>query len=138
MYNFVHKILNLLNDKESLEVVYDQVSCPTNVIYLSFICWKIVRFKQEGISFPDLLHWSDSGVASWFDVAQGVSEIGYDLGLLSSPAKLIPVKSEQYPQIAKRPAFSLLDISQTIFNLKMEPHYWRSSLAEVLKMQVNQ
>ena len=137
-HNFVHKIMNLLKDKERLEVVYDQVGCPTNIIYLSIICWKILIFKEEGVSFPNLLHWSDSGVASWFDVAQCVSEIGYDLGLLSSPAKLIPVNSNQYPQIAKRPAFSLLDISQTIFNLRMEPYYWRSSLGELLKIKLNQ
>jgi len=136
--NFVHKILNLIKDKERLEVVYDQISCPTNIIYLSIICWKILLFKEDGVVFPNVLHWSDLGVASWFDVAQCVSEIGYDLGLVSSPAKLIPVKSNQYPQIAKRPAFSLLDISQTILNLKMEPPYWRSSLEELLKIKLNQ
>ena len=136
--NFVHKILNLLKDKENLKVIYDQVSCPTNIIFLACICWKILIFKEKGVNFPNLLHWSDSGVASWFDVAQCISEIGYDLGLISSPAKLIPVKSKQYPQIAKRPAFSLLDISQTIFNLKMEPQYWRSSLREVLTIKLNQ
>lgn len=136
--NFVHKILNLLEDKESLEVVYDQISCPTNIIKLASICWRVLQFNKEGVSFPNLLHWSDSGVASWFDVAQCVSEIGYDLGLISSPAKLIPVKSKQYPQIAKRPAFSLLDISQTTSNLKTEPNYWRSSLGEVLKIKLNQ
>ena len=136
--NFVHKILSLLKNKETLEVVYDQVSCPTNVIYLSYICWKIIVFKEKGIGFPNLLHWSDYGVASWFDIAQGISEIGYDFGLITSPAKLIPVTSDQYPQIAKRPAFSLLDISQTIFNLKMEPPYWRSSLGDLLKIKLNQ
>ena len=103
-----------------------------------FFKGRSIIFKEQGICFPNVLHWSDYGVASWFDISQGVSEIGYDLGLITSPAKLIPVKSDQYPQIARRPAFSLLDISQTIFNLKMEPRYWRCSLGELLKIKLNQ
>ena len=135
--NFAHKILGLLEEKEKLEVVNDQISCPTNVINLAFLCWQIISYKEEGIYFPNLLHWSDLGVASWFDVAQSVSEIGQELGLLTSPAKIFPVRSQQYPQIATRPSFSLLDIGNTIIHLEMEPNYWRYSLRELLKIKLN-
>jgi len=136
--NFAHKIINLSQDKDQLEVIYDQISCPTNVIDLASLCWQILKYKEEGVNIPQLLHWSDFGVASWFDLAESVSEIGYDLGLISSPAKIVPIKSEQFASVAKRPAFSLLDISQTIIHLNFEPNHWRTSLKEILKIKSEQ
>ncbi len=136
--NFAHKMINLCQDKDKVEVVYDQISCPTNVIDLAFLCWQILKYKEEGVEIPKLLHWSDFGVASWFDLAESVAEIGYDLGLISSPVKIVPIKSEQFPSLAKRPAFSLLDISQTIIDFNFEPNHWRSSLKEILKIKSEQ
>ena len=96
-------------------------------------CWRVIEFHEKGISLPNILHWSDSGVASWFDVAMSIYEFGLSLGLIKGGNKIIPIKTNQYPTLAKRPAFSLLDCSETIQALQLDPSYWRQSLMEILK-----
>ena len=84
------------------------------------------------MKIPNLLHWSNFGVASWFDVAQEVYRVGNELNLLDSSCKIYPIKTDQYKSVAKRPGFSLLDISETQKQLNLKPVYWRHSLYEIL------
>ena len=131
--NFALKILKLCNEQETLKIVSDQIGSPSSVCNLALACWRVIEFHEKGISLPNILHWSDSGVASWFDVAMSIYEFGLSLGLIKGGNKIIPIKSNQYPTLAKRPAFSLLDCSETIQALQLDPSYWRQSLMEILK-----
>ena len=131
--NFALKILKLCNEQETLKIVSDQIGSPSSVSNLALACWRVIEFHEKGISLPNILHWSDSGVASWFDVAMSIYEFGLSLGLIRGGNKIIPIKTNQYPTLAKRPAFSLLDCSDTIQALQLEPSYWRQSLMEILK-----
>ena len=86
-----------------------------------------------GTQLPKVLHWCDAGVASWFDVAICIGEIGYKLGLINKQAIVNPITSDKYNTLAKRPSFSVLDTNETIQALNLKPSYWRTSIFNLLQ-----
>ena len=79
------------------------------------------------------MHWSDAGIASWFDIANEIGNLGLKLGILKRKATVKPLKSEEYISLAKRPKFSILDIKQTSDLLEMEPLDWKENLEYILQ-----
>tara|TARA_Y100001968_G_scaffold333397_1_gene396009 strand:- start:7050 stop:7958 length:909 start_codon:yes stop_codon:yes gene_type:complete len=132
--NFIFKMLKLLDERENLQVVSDQIGCSTSTIHLASVCWEIIRRVEMGDYCPSIMHWSDSGVASWFDIAIAISQLSKTMGLITMPAKVIPIKSSEYITKASRPNFSLLDSSETSNFLDIEQTYWRSSLLDILNL----
>lgn len=133
--NFALKMIDLHNKKDYISVVSDQIGCPTSANKLAKVCWEII-YKSEEIDFKNnvgIMHWSDSGAASWYDVAIAVGEIGKDLGLIKNKAQVIPVKSEDYKSSAKRPYYSLLDCSLTRKIIDKTSLHWQKELEETLK-----
>ena len=132
--NFAITMLNLHKSKDNISVVSDQIGCMTSTLSLSKICWLIIEKnnlqyeKESGI-----LHWSESGVSSWFDIATEIGDLALSIKLLEKTAKVIPISSEEYITKAKRPKFSLLDSTSTKELLNIENKYWRYSLLEILK-----
>jgi len=132
--NFAITMLNLHKSKDNISVVSDQIGCMTSTLSLSKICWLIIEKnnlqyeKESGI-----LHWSESGVSSWFDIATEIGDLALSIKLLEKSAKVIPISSEEYITKAKRPKFSLLDCKSTKKLLNIENRYWRYSLLEILK-----
>ena len=124
--NFALTMLKLLAKKKSLKVVSDQISAPTSTKSLSCICWKFIEQLIAGKSFPAIMHWSDAGVASWYDVANAISEIAQELNLIKNPAEIFPVDSSQYNSVAKRPNFSVLDTTDTSLELGCFPLHWKN------------
>jgi dTDP-4-dehydrorhamnose reductase len=86
---------------------------------------------ETGLEAP-LLHWSDAGAASWYDVAVAVGELAQQLGLLEQPAAVRPITSADYPTPARRPSYSLLDCSGSRALLGLEPTHWRLALRQLL------
>jgi dTDP-4-dehydrorhamnose reductase len=114
--NFCLTMLRLHASKaaagEELAVVADQVGCPTATHTLAAACWRAIGADPggEGGSAGDnaestarLLHWSDAGAASWYDVAEAVGELAVDLGLLECAAVVHPITTVDYPTPAQRP-----------------------------------
>ena len=134
--NFVLTILKLHKEKENISVVCDQIGSPTTTSSLARACWKLIQLKSSissnNIKFPSLLHYSDAGIASWYDLAIAIGEIGEEIGLIEKAAKVIPIPSAYYPAKAVRPNFSVLDCSITYKLLELEPLHWRSSLYQLL------
>ena len=131
--NFALTMLRLHREKKELGVVADQVGCPSSTLNLAAACWQAIRRSSEGIKLPPVLHWSDAGAASWYDVAVAVGELGVELGLLKQAAFVNPITTADYPTPAKRPGYSLLDCSQTRQALERNGQHWRSALRDVLK-----
>ena len=134
--NFCLTMLRLHKEKslakEPLRVVYDQIGVPTSTYSLSRFCWKIIDSLSNSKIIPSLLHWSDAGVASWFDFAFAIGEIGVEKGLISEAAKVIPIKTNEYPLPAKRPHFSLLNCEESTNILKENQFHWRVELKKVM------
>lgn len=125
--NFVKTIARLANEKEKLEVVYDQIGTPTcaedlaNAILV--ICKDYLLWSATRDSFPyGIYHYSNEGVCSWYDFAIEI------VGLTGSQCVVEPVLSSCFPSRAKRPAYSVLDKQKikNTFGLKI-PH-WKKSL----------
>ncbi len=134
--NFVLKILNLLKEKEILNVVCDQIGTPTSTHSLASACWKVITKHSSNDSIllkrNPILHWSDSGVASWYDIAIAVQDIAKDLNILKKSTFINPVLSKDFKTIAKRPHFSVLNCFKSHEILNLTPIYWRKALRSIL------
>lgn len=114
---------------EPLAVVADQVGCPTSTMGLAVACWRALPLTD----LPPILHWSDAGVASWYDFAVAIGELGVALGLLTQAATVQPITTADYPTPACRPPYSVLDCGSSRDALALEPKHWRQSLQSVLQ-----
>ena len=134
--NFLLTMLKLHKEREIIEVVSDQISCPTSTKTLAKACWKSILINQNIHSIyknsVPILHWCDNGLASWYDVAITIGEIAKELGLITKSAHVEPIKSSKYLSKAKRPSFSLLDCESSRDILDIKSIHWRSSIKESL------
>lgn len=102
--NFVNTMLRLMAEKEQLGVVSDQIGCPTNAKGLAYFLWQLV--VQE--TLEPIYHYSDLGVASWYDFAVAIQEISINAGKLKRKTLIEPILSSAYQTPARRPIFSLM------------------------------
>lgn len=121
--NFVKTMLKLAETKSTISVVYDQVGTPTYATDLAKAIMKMV----EHMPIETILHFSNEGVCSWYDFARKIME------LKAKKCKVIPILSKDYPTIAKRPNYSVLDKSLIKLNLRIEIPHWEDSLKECLQ-----
>ncbi|RJQ82789.1 MAG: dTDP-4-dehydrorhamnose reductase [Desulfobacteraceae bacterium] len=126
--NFVRTILRLAAERESLSVVGDQIGTPTWAKGLAQALWRLADSSLTGV-----VHWTDAGVASWYDFAVAVIDEGVRLGLLDKPIPVRPVASVDWPTAAKRPPYSVLDKSKTWQALGYFPLHWQQALREMLQ-----
>lgn len=135
-HNFFRTMLRLHDQNVAvnrpLPVVADQVGCPTSVQGLAVLCWDILAACASDLRLPPVLHWSDAGVASWYDFAVAIGELASASGLLKQPAVVVPIRSSEYPTAAQRPSYSLLDSTETCLVLKQRVCHWRSALSSVV------
>ena len=138
--NFLLTMIKLHQTKKVIDVVSDQISCPTSTKTLAEACWKAIKLKQEKCIYKDnfmpILHWCDNGIASWYDIAIAIGEISAKNGLVKFPAFVNPVKTENHPRKANRPSFSLLDCKSSREFLELKGEYWRKSLEVSIKSLV--
>lgn len=123
-YNFVKTMLRLGHNKESLNVVFDQVGTPTYAKDLAHTILEILlEIKNQK---TQLFHYSNEGVCSWYDFASEIMEQA------KLPCKVLPITSDKYPTPTRRPHYSVLskDRIKNTFNIEI-PH-WRESLKECL------
>jgi len=132
--NFALTMLRLHRERgasgQALGVVEDQVGCPTSTATLAAACWRVITANVQ----EPVLHWSDAGAASWYDVAIAVGELAQELGLLEQPAVVNPLTTAEYPLPAQRPSYSLLDCSSSRRALGLAPTPWRQALRQLLEV----
>jgi dTDP-4-dehydrorhamnose reductase len=134
--NFCRTMLRLHHQNAQtgapLRVVADQVGCPTNTKGLARACWSIVVRDHREVPLPPILHWSDCGVASWYDFAVAIGELAAAVGLIDRSVVVEPIPTSAYPLPAKRPNYSLLDCTEARGILGLHPQDWRQALREVI------
>ena len=132
--NFALTMLRLHREREQLGVVADQLGCPSSTLNLAAACWRAIDVSSTPDQpLPPVMHWSDTGAASWYDVSIAVGELALELGLLEQPAKVAPIQTSDYPTPATRPSYSLLDCNSTRTTLGLEGQHWRQALRDVLE-----
>lgn len=126
--NFVNTMLRLLAGRDEVRVVADQIGTPTWAGSLAGALWGLAGVGAEGIH-----HFTDAGVASWYDFAAAIAEDGVAAGLLPPGRRVVPIATADFPTPAPRPAFSVLDKSDTWALLGGPPPHWRTNLRANLK-----
>jgi dTDP-4-dehydrorhamnose reductase len=128
--NFVKTMLKLMQDKNELSVVCDQVGTPTWANGLANTIWQLVLSPKTDL--PALLHWTDNGVASWYDFAVSIQELALEKGLITKNIAISAIPSSAYPTAAKRPSFSVLDKTEVEQVLGEKTIHWRKQLSKML------
>jgi dTDP-4-dehydrorhamnose reductase len=126
--NFVRTMLRLMSERERLGVVADQIGSPTEAGSLADALWQLAAKRATGIH-----HYSDSGVASWYDFAVAIQEEAIKTGLLDRVIPIDPISAADYPTAAARPSYSVLDTRSTIALLGKAPLHWRVNLRRMLE-----
>lgn len=130
--NFVKTMLTLMKEKENLHVIDDQIGTPTWANGLAHAVWDAMGKKCGG-----LYHWTDAGVASWYDFAMAIQEDSLGLGLLSKAIPIFPISEKQYPTPAKRPMYGVLDKTAIWNATGISSVHWRVQLRKMLKELVS-
>lgn len=127
--NFAKTMLRLaLQETPIVEVVADQIGQPTSVLDLA----TQIRVMIDHNVAPGVYHGTNSGWASRFEFAQYIFELSG-----ADPARVIPVGSSQYPQRARRPAYSVLG-HQHWFDQGLAPmRSWSEALEDVLPVVIS-
>lgn len=126
--NFVKTILRLAREREMLQIVADQMGTPTYARHLAEMIWQLLEINPS----EKVWHFSDAGTASWYDFAVAIVEESSVTGLLKKNITVNPITTNNYPTPAKRPAFSVLDKTQTWQQLAITPIHWRAALRTML------
>ena len=122
--NFVKTMLTLMEDKPELGIISDQIGTPTYAKTLAQASLHAAINKLTGI-----YHWTDQGVASWYDFAVAIQKLAFDKGLISKKIPIKAITTADYPTPAKRPSFSVLDKSQNANTFPPELIvHWRQQL----------
>lgn len=127
--NFVRTMLRLMRERDEISVVADQRGTPTWAHSLAETVWALVDLRQ----FRGIYHWTDGGECTWHEFAVAIQEDALALGLLDRAVPIRPIASEDYPTAARRPRYSVLDCSETIAALGLQPEPWRVNLRRMLK-----
>ncbi|MFM2339347.1 MAG: hypothetical protein RL115_2540 [Bacteroidota bacterium] len=121
--NFVKTMLKLMQERESINVVADQIGSPT---YAADLAAAMMHIILSGKWVPGIYHYSNDGIISWFDFAVAIKNEA------SLNCIISPIPSSAYPTPAKRPSYSVLDKSKITrtFGLPILP--WQLSLQTCL------
>jgi len=127
--NFVRTMLRLMREGKSVGVVCDQIGTPTWGRSIANALWAAAaRSSLNGI-----LHWTDAGVASWYDLAVAVQEEALACGLLVDPKPVRPLRTHEFPTAARRPPYSVLDKTSGWGELGGPAPHWRANLRCMLQ-----
>lgn len=122
--NFVKTMIRLGSEREDVSVVYDQVGTPT---YATDLAEAIMHLVNKGIKGCEVYHYTNDGVASWFDFTK------YIFKLAGCKANLHAIESYEYPTPAERPAYSVLS-KRKIAEAGASVPYWTDSLEKCMKL----
>jgi dTDP-4-dehydrorhamnose reductase len=125
--NFVKTILRLMENRDDLRVVDDQIGSPTWASGLANCIWQAFNRQLTGV-----YHWTDAGAASWYDFAVAIQEEALHLNILTKKIPLMPIPTFEYPTLAARPSYSVLDKSTTWRALNHAATHWRVALRHML------
>ena len=126
--NFVKTMMRLGKEKERLNVIFDQIGTPTFAGDLANTCLAILSNEQNRIDKAGkVYHFSNEGVASWYDFATAVMKIN------KLDCEVLPIETKDYPTLAKRPHYSVLNKAKIKQNFKITIPYWRDSLEECIQ-----
>lgn len=123
--NFIKTILELSKARESLNVVFDQIGTPTYATDLAKAILSIVpKLENKNV---EIYHYSNEGVLSWYDLAREITK------MTKISCTINPIQTKEYPTLAVRPHYSLLNKEKIKKKFNLTIPYWKDSLCECLE-----
>ena len=127
--NFLRTMLRLGAERDELRVVADQRGCPTPAWLIADVTAQILA---GGIRAPGVRHLVASGETTWHGFAEAIFEEAHSRGLIARRPRVEPIRSEEYPTRARRPAYSVLDAALLQGEYGVALPHWRTALASTL------
>ena len=124
--NFVKTMLRLMDERTEIRVVNDQVGCPTYAADLATAIIGILGAGEEERWENGIYHYSNSGVASWYEFAVAIKEFA------GKNCEILPITTAGYPTKAKRPAYSVLSTQKIVETFGVYVGNWRLSLEKCI------
>ncbi len=134
--NFVKTMLRLAAERDELRVVDDQIGTPTWAFDIAQAITGLVdkfAIPTPESALQEIFHFTNSGVASWYDLAVAIVEEATALGFPMQVKRVTPISTAEYPTAAQRPAFSVLNHRKLQTVLGTPAPHWRSSLRRMLQ-----
>jgi len=130
-HNFVKSMIRLGRERDELKVVFDQVGTPSYAGDLAkTILDMLPKFMQ--VDQPEIYHFSNEGLASWYDFALAVHEFS------GIECKVLPIETKDFPLPAKRPFYSLMNKEKIKNQFNISIPHWRESLRKCIDILKNQ
>lgn len=126
--NFVKTMMRLLIEKKELNIVADQIGCPTYAPDLAKVIMKFIEKTVEGNNFSGIVNYCNYGITSWYQFAQYIKE------LIGSNCNLYPILSESYKTAASRPLYSVLETTKVKSLLEIEIPFWKKSVSDCVEL----
>lgn len=123
--NFLRTMLRLMNERDSLSVVDDQRGSPTYANGLAQIIWQIIT--EERLK-SGIYHWTDGADISWYEFAQHIQKEALKIELIERAIPILAISSKQYPTLARRPPYSVLDTTSLTDLLSRKSDDWHLNL----------
>ncbi|MFP4318173.1 MAG: dTDP-4-dehydrorhamnose reductase [Phormidium sp.] len=127
--NFVKTMLRLGQERPELRVVADQVGTPS---WTGDIGEAIAQIASQHQDLEGTYHFTNSGVASWYDFAVAIFEEAAALGFPLQVQRVYPITTAEYPTPAQRPAYSVLCGKKLEAILNEPAPHWRQGLRQML------
>jgi dTDP-4-dehydrorhamnose reductase len=131
--NFVKTMLRLGADRSELKVVADQIGTPTWARSIAEAIATLILSLNTEPAASGVYHFTNSGVASWYDFAIAIFEEARSLGIPVTIEQVVPITTADYPTPAKRPSYSVLSLQKIVPILGSAPLHWRAALRLMLK-----
>ena len=129
--NFMKTMLRLGSEKDSLNVVCDQIGTPTYAGDLAKTCLDILSMYDPLSKNGKVYHYSNEGIASWYDFAISIMDYA------GFKCNVKPIQTKDYPTLAKRPKYSVLNKTKIRDNFKIYIPHWRDSLKKcIIKLKL--
>jgi len=128
--NFVYTMIKLMNKLNSLKVVDDQHGSPTWTKDITGLIKTIIKSNREEFG---TYHFSGEGKCTWFDFADKIYHLGIENGLITSNCTITPCPSDEFPTLAKRPAYSLLSTEKVKNTFLYNTPPWQNSVKLFIK-----
>ena len=130
--NFVKTMVRLGNERTELGVIVDQIGSPTNAADLAHAILTIISSVESGERKFEkgIYHYSNEGVASWYDFTKAI----FDIAKIDCIVK--PIASEDYPSKVQRPAYSVMNKTKIKQIFGVQIPYWRDSLIDYFQIKI--
>ncbi|MEL6494220.1 MAG: dTDP-4-dehydrorhamnose reductase, partial [Cyanobacteria bacterium J06623_7] len=130
--NFVKTMLRLGKERSELKVVADQIGSPSWSYDIALAITQLIGKSLDDDSIRGIYHYTNSGVASWYDLAVATFAEAKELGFPLKIERVLPITTAEFPTPTERPAYSVLSKAKITAATGVYPPYWRDSLRKML------